>query len=200
MSGSENFRWTKPREDAAVLLAEDLLTDAEIGARVGVTDRQMRTWKLHPEFAARVQSLAREMGDAAKRHAISRKARRVQGYDDRRRRLLEVVEARAGDMPGVAGGPTGLLVRTVKVVGSGPAAQVVEEYAVDTGLLKELRELEKQAAVELGQWTEKREHSVNDIDAAIERELSRLTNSLPSRGSDASTAAEGGRTSPDPER
>jgi hypothetical protein len=33
---------------------------------------------------------------------------------------------------------------------------VVEyEYALDTGLLKELRELEKQAAIELGQWDQK---------------------------------------------
>jgi hypothetical protein len=31
----------------------------------------------------------------------------------------------------------------------------VEEYQVDTGLLKELREHEKQAAQELGQWSEK---------------------------------------------
>lgn len=40
-----------------------------------------------------------------------------------------------------------------------PLKQSVEvmEYAVDTGLLKELREHEKQAAQEMGQWTEKQD-------------------------------------------
>jgi hypothetical protein len=33
----------------------------------------------------------------------------------------------------------------------------VEVYSVDTALLKELRDLEKQAAQELGQWTAKTE-------------------------------------------
>jgi hypothetical protein len=49
----------------------------------------------------------------------------------------------------------GLLVRTHKQLGSAEYPNIVEEYEVDTGLLKELREHEKQAAQELGQWSEK---------------------------------------------
>ena len=58
-----------------------------------------------------------------------------------------------------AGHETGLLVRTYKLLGRGEDAQLVEEYKVDDGLLRELRELEKHSATELGQWMEKQEHS-----------------------------------------
>ena len=47
--------------------------------------------------------------------------------------------------------------RTLKQLGRGDEAETVEEFRVDTGLLKELRETEKQAAQELGQWAEKHE-------------------------------------------
>jgi len=59
-----------------------------------------------------------------------------------------------------AGARTGLLVRTEKVIGSGANARIVQEYAVDTALLKELRETEIQAAKELGQWSERQEVEV----------------------------------------
>jgi hypothetical protein len=86
---------------------------------------------------------------------------RVDGYNDRRNRLLQVIQERSehGDFTDVPGGRTGLLVRTVKQIGGGETAERVEEFAIDTGLLKELRELEKQAAQDLGQWSEKREIS-----------------------------------------
>lgn len=46
----------------------------------------------------------------------------------------------------IPGGTTGLIVRKIKATGT--------EYAVDTGILSELREMEKHIAVELGQWQE----------------------------------------------
>jgi hypothetical protein len=55
------------------------------------------------------------------------------------------------------GASTALLVRRERSVGSGQNQKFVAEYKVDTGLLRELRKLEKQAAIELGQWTEKRD-------------------------------------------
>src|SRR5262249_37518948 len=57
------------------------------------------------------------------------------------------------DMRDVPGGTTGLLVRTVKWVGS----FVFYLYQVDTRLLKQLLKHEKQAAQELGQWGQKTE-------------------------------------------
>jgi hypothetical protein len=70
--------------------------------------------------------------------------------------MQAVIEERAADPTMQApGASTGLLTRTQKQIGAGNSAVTVEEYQVDTRLLKELREHEKQAAQELSQWSEK---------------------------------------------
>lgn len=174
---SENrsrFNWTKQRETAAVLLAEDELTDTEIAAKVGISARQLWAWKKIPEFRARMDELVRDMGDVAMRYAITRRTRRIKGYDERRDKILKVIAERAEEHAEIHGGDTGLLVKSTKSVGSGPAAEIIDEYAVDVAVLKELRELEKQAAIEAGQWTEKREHSAPDIESLLAAEMARL--------------------------
>jgi hypothetical protein len=52
-------------------------------------------------------------------------------------------------------------------LGSAEYPNVVEEYEVDTGLLKELREHEKQAAQELGQWSDKARVEQGPIDVKV---------------------------------
>jgi hypothetical protein len=154
------FEWDARRERAAALLAEGELTDVEIAAEVEVTDRTLRTWKKIPAFAARVKRLVAELGAVAQRKAIGRRARRLAALDDRWQRMKAVIAARADEMKDVpGGGSSGLLVKAVKSIGSGDNAREVEEYAVDAALLREMRELEKQAAQETGQWAEKVEHS-----------------------------------------
>ena len=148
------FHWTARREEAAALLAADELTVEEIAARAGVTRRQLTNWKRHPDFAARIQAIARRIGDLAARHAIARRHRRVARLQDRWDRLDRVVQERSADpqMRNAPGGKTGLLVRRIKVIGKGQAAREVEEYELDAALLREEREMAKQAAIELGQW------------------------------------------------
>jgi hypothetical protein len=155
------FNWTGQKQRAAALLAEDGLPDARIAARLKVTDRTLRLWKAHPEFAARVKQVVAELGERSLRFAVGRRHRRVKALDRRWRKMKRVMAQRAAapEMATVPGGTTGLLVRKVKSMGAGENAREVEEFEVDTGLLKELRELEKQAAQELGQWAEKRELS-----------------------------------------
>lgn len=147
------FRWNKARIQAAQLVAEEELTREEIAQKVGVTRRTVYQWQQHPEFAARVQELLGELEDIAVRYAVGRRARRVRWLNDRVERLHAVIRERAADptVQEVPGGATGLLVRDVKAIGGA----AVELFAVDTGLLRELREHERQAAQELGQWTEK---------------------------------------------
>jgi Helix-turn-helix of insertion element transposase len=151
-------RWTKPKERAALLLSEDRLTDEEIAADLGIRRRTLAYWKDDPEFAARVAEHVEAFRKAVRSRGIACLENRVDALSDRWKRMQRVITERAEELEGeCAGGGTGLLVRQVKSVGSGPLAREVEEFAVDTGLLKELREHEKQAAQELGQWTERRD-------------------------------------------
>ena len=155
------FRWTEKSIEAAKLIANGELTFGEIAAQVGVTPQGLWLWRKHPEFAAKVDEHIEEIRIALSRRAISFVERRVASLNTRWLKLHRVIEERSADpvMATAAGGSTGLLVRTEKALGGGEFARIVDEFAVDTGLLKELREIEAQAAKELNQWTER--HSID---------------------------------------
>lgn len=106
----------------------------------------------------RVDEIKQSIAGSVIRLAIRDADCRVSALQDRWERLTRVITERAADptMQSIPGGSTGLLVRQLKQVGSGRDAQLVEEYAVDTGMLRETRAHEEQAAKELGQWDEKR--------------------------------------------
>lgn len=154
-----DFPWTEKTELAAELIAAGNLTLEEIASRVGVNRRTLWEWKKNEAFAGRIEARLEELRAEVRRIGLATIERRVQAQNDRWFKMRQVIEARAEDpaMQDVPGGTTGLLVRTVKGIGSGDDFRVVEEFAVDTGLLRELREIEKQAGQELGQWTEKRD-------------------------------------------
>ena len=162
--GPKPFQWTRRRLTAAAFLAEDDLVDEAIASRVGVTSRQLRKWKRCPEFAARVEALAEQRARAVVVRAVARRDRRLKALDDRWRALRQVISERGADpeMADVPGGKTGLLVRTTRGVGRGEDYQLVTEYTVDVALLKELREHERQGAIEAGEWSEKREVTGKD--------------------------------------
>jgi hypothetical protein len=150
------WSWSKQREKAAKLAAEDALTNEQIAASIGVTRQTVDYWRLKPEFQARVDEIVTAYADAIKDEGIANVKNRVAAQNDRWDRMKAVIEARAVELSAVPGGATGLLVHTYKLAG-GRAPIVMDEYAVDTGLLSEMRAHEKQAAQELGQWTEKQE-------------------------------------------
>jgi len=142
--------------EMAELIAQGVLTYGEIGARYGITRQSVYWWTKQPAFAAKVEEFIEEGNAAIRRRAISHSVRRVDRLNRDWTRLQKVIEARAADASMVApGSDTGLLVRKYKSIGSGPATEIVEEYEVDTATLKELREIEKQAAQELGQWVDR---------------------------------------------
>ena len=88
------------------------------------------------------------------RRGIAIHQNRVDALAERHRLLERVIAERAEEMSAeTPGGGTGLLVRRFKVTRQG----VLHEYAVDTGLLGELREHEKQIAQELGEWVDKQQ-------------------------------------------
>ncbi len=174
------WKWTKRREQAALLVAQDELTDEGIAAAVGVTRQALAKWKRRPEFAERVAATVEELRQAILARGIADKVERIRRLDDLAGRLQRVMVERAADptMRDVPGGGTGLLVRQAKLVkvyssdrepGAGDdegetlySAKrdvIVYEYPVDTGLTRELREAMKQAAVEKGEWAERHEHT-----------------------------------------
>ena len=152
-----NFDWTKLAIDAAEMLAEGRLSAAAIAEKVGIGRTTLHRWQKDPEFAARVDELVEEFAKEAKRRGLAVLARRVAAQNDRWQRLQRVIEERADDpqFENVAGGRTGLITVDWKTLGAGDSAQIMPIYSVDTGLLKELREHEKLAAQELGQWEER---------------------------------------------
>ena len=83
------------------------------------------------------------------RPVLAARENRLAALQDRHDRLNLIVEERAADMAEAPGGKSGLLTRDYK---GKNADQVV--YKLDTGLLSEFREHERQVAIELGQWQE----------------------------------------------
>ena len=109
-----------------------------------------------------VQAQIDEWRQEVKKRAIANVEYRIAKLDDLERRYWDLIEARAEDLrddTDVSGGETGLLVRQEKVIGTGNSAQHIVEYKADVAVTKEIRELHKQAAQELGQWIEKNEHA-----------------------------------------
>jgi hypothetical protein len=153
------FKWTGRSLKAAGLVADDFENDRKIADLCAIVPDTLERWKKHPEFKARVDELVRKMGARLEKLAIAKKHRRVSALNNRWEKMLEVIEERAKDPAAlrVAGGKTGLLVLTEKVIGTGVRQVRVQEVAVDTGLLSQLLAHEKQAARELGQWTGKTE-------------------------------------------
>jgi hypothetical protein len=152
------FKWDGKKEEAAVLIAQGELTTIQIGQRLGVSDRMVYKWKAEPEFAARVEETVGAIRADVLKIGIADVVNRIKRRDLRWNQIKKVTISRAALLEGddkSADSGTGLIVHSVKMIGSGPNAMPVDVYEFDAALLKEEREIEKQAAIELGQWQEK---------------------------------------------
>jgi hypothetical protein len=160
----EPFVWDHKRRRAAVLVALDALPDAEIAQQCAIAKSTLERWKALPAFMGRVQGILEERSAAHLAGGLAERKQRVAYQEARHQALLDIVAERGADpsMRAVPGGTTGYLVRQTKMIGVGATAERLSEYAVDSGLLTALAAIEKQAAQEVGQWTEKREISGKD--------------------------------------
>jgi hypothetical protein len=114
----------------------------------------------NPTVSWRVNELRNEIAAKfrqSREERLSSLQQRIDGYNERRQKLLAVIGERAMAGWNAPGASTGLLTREVKSIGAGKTFKEIEEFRVDIPLLRELRDIEKQAAIELGQWTEKRD-------------------------------------------
>lgn len=112
------FKWDKPRERAAWLVAEDELTDAAIAEELKISKATLERWKSHPDFQDRVQENLGQVRDRIRQQGIAVVENRVKALHSRWELLDQVRRERAADpsMRDVPGGKTGLLVRRGKLV------------------------------------------------------------------------------------
>lgn len=165
---------------AAILLAEDELTDEAIAAELRISRSTLSDWKTDPEFSSVMGGYRGEIVAAALKLPIAKKYERVAILNNLLGRYEAIIEARASrhteelqDTPdnavrGVFGdvtpaeATTGMLVRQPKIAASG---KTVVEWAFDKPLDSAIKETLKQAAQELGQLEESVNinHTVNDL-------------------------------------
>lgn len=180
MGQNETWKWTGVREAVALLVAKDELTDYEIATRHHLARATLGRWKRYPDFAARVEEHRATWREEIKRKGIADVQNRVDAANARHAMLNRIISERAvaAEMATVPGGTTGLLTRKTAYVkvykvtddGTGnPQREMVEveEYAVDTGLLHELRAHEDEVAKHLGQLVEKREEKLDATDGYL---------------------------------
>lgn len=150
------------KEEAAVLIAQGLKSLKQIAEYLQISVTNLNHWRLEPGFRERVLAIKEEWRAQLSGQGLADIQERVDAYNDRWARMKAVIAARSEDLADVPGGETGLLTRHYKSLGGGQNFEVVTEYEVDTALLREMRELEKHAAIDLGQWSEKHEISGNE--------------------------------------
>ena len=170
------FRWTQKSESAAALIVQGELRLAQIGERVGVDRRTLYEWRNDPIFHARVDEETERYRSEVNRIGLAKMECRLNALNDRWMALQRVIIDRGLDpeIQGVPGGSTGLLVKQVKGVGRGENFELVTTYRLDVGLLRSLLDLEKQAAQELGQWTNRTEGAIKPVhvdQAALDRAI-----------------------------
>jgi len=139
---------------AAWLVAEGVRSDRQIITDLGISMVMLHKWERHPDFMAKVEEFRAEINRAVLSHGVAVKENRIRGMQERLDRMKALIAARAesGEARvargiGDPGEETGLLAET--------GAGKVTVMAFDTGLMKEIRELERQVAQELGQFERK---------------------------------------------
>jgi len=125
------------------------------------------------DVRSRVSELRREIESSYIQLQITERDERLKADQERWDGMREVIQARkTGDYSRAL--KTGLLVRRERVIGTGKNAKRIEEYEVDTGLLDTMAALEKQVAIETGQWTEKQNVDVTGQISAKAIALSKI--------------------------
>lgn len=148
--------------DAARLVAEGKKHKA-IAGEIGISPRTLTDWRADPEFQAEVGKLLDAWREQIRTKGHAHSYRRIHTLNGLVDRLLAVIGERAKH-PGFSeapGGTTGLLTVTYKMRAGtrDEPGEAVPEYAVDTGLIGEIRALNQHIAIEMGDWKEKREIS-----------------------------------------
>jgi hypothetical protein len=138
---------------AAQLLGEDRLPDRQIAEIVGISRRQLAKWKTLPDFKELINTHAKQYISQFTTEGLARKEKRLAVKNDIHDRLLTAIKERGDDpdMEDVPGGTTGLVVKQYKAIGKGKSFRIIEEYKIDTPVVRSILDLHEDVREELGQ-------------------------------------------------
>ena len=146
------------QERAAVLVADDELSDRQIAKKLRINYTTLARWKkTNPQFRKRVleltTALRHQIEDSFLEEGLARRGFRLKNLNDIHSRIRVVMDERAQqpELQKVPGGKTGIVVLTKKALGGGNNFEIIEESEIDVAMLRELRAIQKDAAEELGQ-------------------------------------------------
>lgn len=125
------------------------------GADLYVTPYQLTA--IRRQAGKRYQKAVDAYTEEATKQGLATRAARISAKMERHEALQKIVRERGlllGEVAGAAGGSTGYIVQDWK----GKDADI-PVYKVDAALLKEFRDLEREIAIELSQWAERKEIS-----------------------------------------
>jgi len=131
------------------------LPDAEIAKYAGITPDRLAKVRSSSEYIVMRAEAYTLKGGPRYVPPIQRREVRLAALNERWCKLLSIMDERgeSEEAQAIPGGSSGLLVKTWKMGSTKDAIR--EEWVLDKDLLRELREIEKHVATELGQWTEK---------------------------------------------
>jgi hypothetical protein len=127
-----------------------------------------------PHIAARITELSNQTALTSSPNGtattIREKDHRLNAIDSRWHRLNYIIDTRAlnPDYQAEPGGNTGLLIKTVRVTRSKESTSEEVSFKLDVDLLREIRELEESAAVELGQRVKHSEQRTSTTKVSLE--------------------------------
>ena len=143
---------TERRLKAAAMLAAGR-TIVETAKAISVDEKSIDKWKKTPEFLSMIQEATEVLRNRILSHGAAVKEYRIRAKRRRLGQLLCIARARGGDSTrgGAEWDKTGFMVQRLKGVGSGDNFLLTTEFELDTGLLREISNLEREIAEEMGE-------------------------------------------------
>jgi|HubBroStandDraft_5_1064220.scaffolds.fasta_scaffold159096_2 hypothetical protein len=148
----------------------------EICGLLGENTVTARLAELQPVIDAQLEETVKEIAQAVEDEVLTSMGR-VVSLSIRRRKMLDVIDARAvyPDHQWAPGGNTGMIITGEKAVGK----KIIKTHEFDATISRELRETEKQIAIELKQWSEKVKHKFDPMEWLRTASVEELRAALP---------------------
>lgn len=142
------------------MICEEGMTTTQVAESVNVHPATVRMWLRRDDYQEAIRHYHELFEEQMMQFSVANKSKRIADLQMLLDKQKQVINERAQQYSHfMGGGGSGLLVKQTKSVGTGPTAYAVDEYVYDSAIVRDILSLHKQAAVELGQWSEKSENT-----------------------------------------